>query len=284
MENKAIVVFGPTASGKTAYSIKLAQTLDGEVINADSQQVYRQIPILSAAPSESERLGIVHHLFCHIDLWQHYNAATWAKQARQAIAQVKAAGKIPILVGGTGLYLRSLMQGIAAIPEIDRELHDRVINMSALEVNHQLAALDPSANQRLNTHDIHRRRRALEVIIMTGKSIYEWQLEQMNDDQSSQYHCILLMPQRQQLYDKINQRVISQFLSGAIEEVASIIAQHNYQNLPKAHGLPEIAQFLQGDITYQEALARTQQHVRNYAKRQLTWARHQFQFNEIIEV
>lgn len=283
MQPKPIVIYGPTASGKTAYAVKLAMKLNAEVINADSQQVYRELPILTAQPSEDERSSIAHHLYGCISVRDEFNAALWVSLAKSKMAEVAERGKRPILVGGTGLYIKSLVDGISSIPPIAPEIKEQVASMDSELLSEQLLKLDPHAHERLNKNDLVRRKRALEVVLSTGIEIAKWQ-EQASTSARNGYEFKLLLPNREKVYDSINRRVHKMVAEGVVDEVSNIVNNFKGVVLPKAHGLPEFSSYVLGDVTLTEAIATTQQNVRNYAKRQFTWARHQFDFDEVIEV
>jgi tRNA dimethylallyltransferase len=281
--NPVALIAGPTASGKSDLAVRLALELleagkHAVVINADSAQVYADLAVLSARPTEEEMCGIPHHLFGHWDGSEACSAADWAAAARREIAEAHVAGAIPILVGGTGLYIRTLLEGIAPIPEIDPAIREEV---RALPVEQAYAALQAEDRERagkLAPGDTQRISRALEVVRSTGMPLQHWQarLEGGIADDITLAPLILL-PDREQLYERCDRRFKNMIEHGALEEVEQLLARNLSPDLPvmRAIGVPEVAALLRGEVTREEAIASGQQATRNYAKRQYTWLRHQ---------
>lgn len=281
--NPVALIAGPTASGKSDLAVRLALELQeagksAVVLNADSAQVYADLAVLSARPSEDEMHGVPHRLFGSWDGALPCSAADWAGAAKQEIAAAHAEGAIPILVGGTGLYIRTLLDGIAPIPDIDPSIRDEV---RALPVEQSYAALqaeDPQRAERLAPGDTQRIARALEVVQSTGKPLSHWQA-QLEGGIASDVTLVplILLPDRDALYERCNRRLEIMLERGAIEEVELLLARNLAPDLPvmRAIGVPEIAALLRGEITREEAIASAQQATRNYAKRQYTWLRHQ---------
>lgn len=257
----------------------LAKTLgNGIVVNADASQVYADLAILSARPSEDEMEGIPHHLFGHIDGAEAHNAARWADEARAVIAAAHDAGDVPILVGGTGLYLRTLLYGIAPVPEIDPEVRSSVRAMAVDAAHQTLVKLDPDAAHRLHPSDTTRVARALEVILATGRPLSRWQQTREGgiiDDVA--VTPLILLPPRDWLRDRCDRRLVQMFENGAIEEVEALLTRQIDPHMPamRAIGVQPIAQYLAGGIDRAEALTLAQAATRQYAKRQFTWFRHQ---------
>lgn len=273
------LIAGPTASGKSALAVALAQ-MAGEavVVNADASQVYADLAILSARPSAEEMADVPHRLFGHVDAAQAHNAARWSDEARSEISHAHAAGKVPILVGGTGLYLRTLLYGIAPVPEIDPTVREAVRALTVAEAHAALSAADPAAAERLNPADVTRIARALEVIRSTGRTLAAWQESReggIADDIS--LAPIILLPPREWLRERCDLRLVQMFDDGAIEEVEALMARNLDPDLPamRAIGVPQIAAFLRGESTRDQALEQAQAATRQYAKRQYTWFRHQ---------
>ena len=260
-------------------AVALAKTLgNGIVVNADASQVYVDLAILSARPSADEMGGIPHHLFGHVDAAEAHNAARWADEARAAIAAAHDAGDVPILVGGTGLYLRTLLYGIAPVPEIDPDIRAAVRALPVADAHIALAKADPDAAARLNPADTTRVARALEVIRSTGRALADWQQAREGGIADTiALAPLILLPPREWLRDRCDQRLIRMFASGAVEEAATLLARRLDPDLPamRAIGVPQIAGHVRGDITRDEALGLTQAATRQYAKRQFTWFRHQ---------
>jgi len=251
---------------------------NGVVINADASQVYADLAILSARPSTEEMAGIPHRLFGHVDGAEAHNAARWADEARAAISDAHAAGNIPILVGGTGLYLRSLLYGIAPVPEIDPAVREAVRAMDVADAHAALAADDPAAAARLNPADRTRVARALEVVRSTGRTLADWQAAQEGGIAGDiALAPFLLLPPRDWLRARCDLRLDAMFDDGAMAEVEALLARHLDPDLPvmRAIGVPQIAQYLRGTIDRAEALTLAQAATRQYAKRQFTWFRHQ---------
>jgi len=273
------LIAGPTASGKSALAVALAQ-MAGEavVVNADASQVYADLAILSARPSAEEMADVPHRLFGHVDAAQAHNAARWSDEARSEISHAHAAGKVPILVGGTGLYLRTLLYGIAPVPEIDPTVREAVRALTVAEAHAALSAADPAAAERLNPADVTRIARALEVIRSTGRTLAAWQESReggIADDIS--LAPMILLPPREWLRERCDLRLVQMFDDGAIEEVEALMARNLDPDLPamRAIGVPQIAAFLRGESTRDQALEQAQAATRQYAKRQYTWFRHQ---------
>lgn len=250
----------------------------GVVINADASQVYADLAILSARPSDEEMAGIPHHLFGHIDAAEAHNAARWADEARAAIAAAHAAGDIPILVGGTGLHIRTLLDGISPIPEIDPDVRTAVRALPVADAHAALNREDPDTAARLNPADTTRIARALEVVRSTGRPLGHWHAAHTGGiGETSTLAPLILLPPRDWLRDRCDQRLIQMFDGGAIEEVEALLARGLDPDLPamRAIGVPQIAQYLSGAIGREEALTLTQAATRQYAKRQYTWFRNQ---------
>jgi tRNA dimethylallyltransferase len=273
------LIAGPTASGKSALAVALAKTLkNGIVVNADASQVYADLAILSARPSEDEMEGVPHRLFGHVDAAEAHNAVRWADEARGVIAEAHAAGQVPILVGGTGLHMRTLLNGIAPVPEIDPDIREAVRALPVADAHAALAAADAAAAARLNPADTTRVARALEVVRSTGRTLADWQQAIAGGiaDQIALAPLILLPP-RDWLRDRCDVRLVQMFDRGAVEEAEALLARGLNPDLPamRAIGVPQIASYLRGEISRAEALEQTQAATRQYAKRQYTWFRNQ---------
>lgn len=273
------LIAGPTASGKSALAVALAKAVGrGVVINADASQVYADLAILSARPSEDEMAGIPHHLFGHIDAAEAHNAARWASEARAAIAAAHAAGDIPILVGGTGLHIRTLLDGISPIPEIDPDVRAAARALAVADAHAALTREDPDTAARLNPADTTRIARALEVVRSTGHPLGHWHAAHTGGvGDTITLTPLILLPPRAWLRDRCDERLVQMFESGAIAEVEALLARDLDPDLPamRAIGVPQIAQYLTGAIDRGEALTLTQAATRQYAKRQYTWFRNQ---------
>jgi len=274
-----LVVAGPTASGKSALALALAEEFRGTIINADSMQVYRDLAVLTARPGAGEFDRVPHRLYGVIDAEEACSAGQWRRLALEEIAAASAAGRLPIVAGGTGLYLRALLEGLAPVPpvpaamrEAARALHER---LGGGAFHAALATLDPEAARRLAPGDTQRLIRAYEVVTATGRPLDEWRAMQEAPGLSAA--AIVLLPPRAGLYRAIDARLAAMMEKGAVAEVKALVARRLDPALPamKAVGVPELAAYVNGFATREAALAAAQQATRRYAKRQYTWLRHQ---------
>ena len=272
------LIAGPTASGKSALALRLAEATGGAVINSDSAQVYRDLPILSAAPSSEDRSRAQHLLYGVLDGAKPCSAAGWAELAKREIERLQADGRLPILVGGTGLYLRTLLDGIAPVPAIDPDIRAQVRGAGVAENLAALAPLDPVAAATLNRGDKTRIARALEVVRSTGKTLGEWQEQREGGiGDEIELQALVLLPPRPWLHERCDLRFSQMVMQGAVAEVAALLARRLDPDLPvmRAIGVPELGAHLRGESTLAEAIAAGQQATRRYAKRQYTWFSHQ---------
>lgn len=277
------LIAGPTASGKSDCAVRLAQALratgrEALVVNADSAQVYADLRVLSARPSEAEMRGVEHRLFGAWDGADPCSAADWAKAASAVIAEAHARDAVPILVGGTGLYIRTLLDGIAPVPAIDPQVREAVRALPVAEAHAALTAEDPERAKALNPADTTRVARALEVVRSTGLPLAHWQEQREGGIGGDiDLHPLVLLPERPWLYERCDRRFAAMLELGAVTEVEALLARGLDPAAPvmRAIGVPEIAGYLRGDWSRDQALARGAQATRNYAKRQYTWLRHQ---------
>jgi len=272
------LIAGPTASGKSALALTLAERANGIIINADSAQIYRDLPVLSAAPSAEDKKRAEHRLYGALDGVEPCSAADWAEMAKAEIADVQASGRLPVLVGGTGLYIRTLLEGIAPVPPIDPDVRKRVRSSSVEGNLEELRKIDSEAAARLNPNDSTRIARALEVALSTGRTLADWQVRREGGiGDAVSLTPVILLPPRPWLYERCERRFQTMIESGAIEEVEALTARGLDPSVPvmRAIGVREIAAFLDGEIDRQEMIARGSQATRNYAKRQYTWFAHQ---------
>jgi tRNA dimethylallyltransferase len=277
------LIAGPTASGKSDCAVRLALELEARgkraaIINADSAQVYADLAVLSARPSADEMRGIEHRLFGAWDGADACSAADWADAARREIADLHSRGVVPILVGGTGLYIRTLLDGIAPVPAIDPAIREEVRALATAEAYDALKIADPERAAMLNPADAARIARALEVIRSTGRTLAQWQEERSGGiGRTVSLSPLLLLPPRDWLYERCDRRFALMLEHGAVEEVEALLDRRLDPALPvmRAIGVPEIAGWLAGDYPREGAIARGAQATRNYAKRQYTWFRGQ---------
>jgi tRNA dimethylallyltransferase len=268
------LIAGPTASGKSALALALAEARGGVIVNADSAQLYRDLPILSAAPSPAERERAEHRLYGVRDGADPCSAAAWADLARREIAAIHSEGRLPILVGGTGLYLRTLLDGIAPVPAIDPEIRAEVRRASVADNYAALARLDPAAAARLNAGDSTRIARALEVVRSSGRTLAEWQEQRTGGiGEEIALSPLILLPPRDWLSERCDRRFDQMVEMGALGEVEALLARKLDPDLPvmRAIGVRELASLLEGSATREQAVAAGQIATRQYAKRQYTW-------------
>jgi tRNA dimethylallyltransferase len=275
-----VIVAGPTASGKSILALALTERLNGIVVNADSMQIYRDLPILTAQPDAAARARVPHRLYGEIDAAEQFSVGAWRALALAEIASAARTGQTPILTGGTGLYFRALLEGLAPVPPIPPAIRAAAQALRA-EIgigafHRELAALDPEAAARLKPGDRQRVLRAYEVAKATGRTLAAWQAEPSAGPAVSA-EMILLLPPREALYAACDARVLAMIEHGATEEVRALLARNLEPDLPamRALGVAELARWLQGKTMREEAIAALQQATRNYAKRQITWFKHQ---------
>ena len=278
--NPLIAVVGPTASGKSALGIEIALRLNGEIINCDSVQVYQGIQIATAKVSLEERRGVPHHLIDFVSPHINYTAGDWAREATAVIDEIQRRGRLPILVGGTGLYLRALRNPFFASPQTDEELRARLNQLRerrGVEHLHRLLRrLDAQSAQELYPRDWPRVQRAIEVRLQTGHAMSLQKGRRPEPHQSARnLRLIVLNPPRELLYRRINERTENHFAAGLVEEVKELLAQGvpPASNALGAHGYRRVVEYLQGKRSLESAIEQTKLDVRHYAKRQLTWFR-----------
>ena len=289
MSGKLIIVAGPTASGKSALALAIAEACRGTIINADSMQVYRDLRVLTARPDDAALAAAPHRLDGILDGSELCSAARWAALAHGEIAAAQAAGRLPIVVGGTGLYLRTLLNGIAAVPAIPAPVREaararhREIGGAAFRA--ELAALDPAAAARLPDGDSQRLVRAYEVVQATGRTLGDWQRAGAKGVPQYDSRRFVLLPPRERLYAACDGRLEAMIRAGALDEVQALVARRLAPDLPimKAVGVPELARHLSGESDLASAIAAAQTATRQYAKRQYTWFRHQLADAAILD-
>jgi tRNA dimethylallyltransferase len=279
-ELKAILIAGPTASGKSGAALELAKRFGGTIINADSMQVYSELRVLTARPSESDEASAPHKLYGSVPASEAYSVGRWLDDVANAIEQANDAGSLPILVGGTGLYFKALTEGLAPVPDIPAEIRarwrDEAERLGRSGLLKELMARDPAIAPRLLGGDTQRLVRALEVIDATGISLAEWQGTNAPPIlDPSQTRRIVVAPEREPLYAAIDARFDTMMEEGVAEEVRRLIALRLEPGLPamRAHAVRELAAYLVGAMSREDAVAKAKTESRRYAKRQMTWLR-----------
>jgi len=280
--SKAVLIAGPTASGKSALALELAQATSGVIINADSMQVYRDLRIITARPTADEEARVPHRLYGHVDAAVNFSAGSWLLDAAAVLAEARAQNRLAIFTGGSGLYFKALTRGLSAVPPIPQAVREAVrarLEQDGVEALHaQLAQRDPASAERLKPRDRTRIARALEVIEATGRSLTDWHRDGLPPLlMPGQFSALFLCPDRDALYARIDARYGAMLNAGASQEVAALAARRLDPLLPvmKAHGVPALIRHLNGEITLEQATAIGRADTRHYAKRQFTWFRHQ---------
>lgn len=277
----ALLIMGPTASGKSALALALAERIGGEIVNADSMQVYRDFRILTARPSPEEEQQAPHHLYGHVDAAERFSTGRWLTDALAASADIRKRNMVAIIVGGTGLYFKALTQGLAEMPDIDADvraaLQARAASEGAPALHADLVRVDPQTAARLEQNDAPRIIRALEIFETTGESITSFQANTKPVLAAEEWRGLALTPDREALYAGINTRFEKMLDTGALDEVRAFAARDLDPNLPavKAHGAPALGAYLRGEITLPAAIEIGQRDTRRYAKRQFTWIANQ---------
>jgi len=277
-----VVVAGPTASGKSAFAYRLAQEKDGVILNGDSVQVYRGLETLTAQPSFEEQKEIPHRLYGFLDPCETFSAGKWRVLILSEIGKIHKEGRLPIIVGGTGLYLKALLEGISHMPSVDPSVRKELQNSGRSQESlcTELQKVDPELAERINPNDQQRMLRGLEVFYGTGKPLSYWQ-SQKPARLPYEFEKILLMPSKEELQVRIESRLNEMFEKGVLEEVTKVLSLSPSPNALKAIGLRELGSFLEGHCSLEEAKELTLIHTRQYAKRQRTWFRHQFKAGPI---
>jgi tRNA dimethylallyltransferase len=280
-QNSALLITGSTASGKSALAIMLAKKLNGVVINADSMQVYKDLRILSARPSEEEEKEVPHRLYGYVDAGVEYSVGHYVRDAAQCLRDVRAEGKTPIFVGGTGLYFKALTQGLIETPLIPPHIRERLYieREAGVDLHARLMNIDPDTATKFAPANYVRIVRALEVYEATGKTMSEWQRDANSEPllEHGDWCCIFLHVDREVLKARIHKRFEDMVRAGALDEVRGLMALGLPPNrgIMKAHGVPHLIEHLKGSLTLDEAIELGQIDTRRYAKRQRTFARGQ---------
>jgi tRNA dimethylallyltransferase len=278
--NSIYSIVGPTASGKTALGVELALHVGGEVINCDSVQIYQGIEIATAKPSEEEMRGVPHHLIAYVPPEVNYTAADWARDAAEKIEEIESRGGVPVLVGGSGFYLRTLRTPLFESPKTDEQLRERFRRIQKkhgrAHLHRMLRRLDPRSGEKLFPNDYVRVIRALEVYFQTGRPISEQQPDRMEPPGfAARIKVFALDPPREALYEKIDRRTTQHFASGLVEEVTGLRASglRDDTNALGSHAYRRVCEYLRGERSLESAIEQSARDVRHYAKRQKTWFR-----------
>lgn len=288
MDQRVIVITGPTASGKSALALALAERHRGTVINADAMQTYDAFPILTAQPTAEERRRVPHVLYGVLPISETLSAARWRALADVEIERCLAEERMPILCGGSGLYLRTLMQGIATIPDTPAGLRDQAnadwASLGADAFRARLAEKDPAIVARLKPGDRQRHVRAWEVLVATGRPLSAWQASK-GEPSRWRFTTTLLAPERGWLRDRIEKRFDTMLAAGVVAEVRAVFDREPDPRWPglKAHGAPELFAHFRGEFSLEDARRIGIDHTRQYAKRQMTWFRHQMTPDVVVD-
>lgn len=281
-EKGALLIAGPTASGKSALAMRLARVQGGVIINTDSMQVYSDLRVLTARPTQDEEAELPHRLYGTVDAAVNFSAGAWVAEAARVLAEVRAQGRLPIFIGGSGLYFKALTRGLSDVPPIALEVRDDVrarLERDGVEALHaQLALRDAESAARLHRNDRTRIARALEVVEATGRSLTDWHRDALPPLlPAGTFRAMFLTPERDELYARIDARFDGMLRAGALDEVAALAARKLDPLLPamKAHGVPALIRHLAGEISLEDAAVIGRADTRHYAKRQFTWFRHQ---------
>lgn len=278
-QSKIVLISGPTASGKSNFAVKIAKKIQGEIINADSMQVYKNLKILTARPNKIEQKDIKHHLYGVVDLNKKFSTGQWLELAIKKIKNIKKKKKIPILVGGTGLYFQSLINGLVKIPEIPLKFRNKVRLMSKREGQKKfykkLLKLDPKVKDKFDPNDTQRSIRAYEIKSYTDISMYDWLARTESEFKNSDFLKLYIETKREKLIERINLRTLNMINGGAINEVKKFLKLkiRKDQSVNKVIGIAELTQYLNHEVTLEEAKELISIKTRQYAKRQATWAR-----------
>jgi tRNA dimethylallyltransferase len=278
-QSKIILISGPTASGKSIFAIKIAKKINGEIINADSMQVYKQLKILTARPNKEEQKNITHHMYGVIDLNKKFSTGQWLKAVIKKIKEIRKRKKIPILVGGTGLYFQSLISGLVKIPEIPLKFRNRIRSIQKKEGQQKfykkLLKIDPMAKDKFDSNDTQRTIRAFEIKLFTKISMYEWLSKTKSQFKDEEFLKLYIDFKREDLIKRISLRSIRMMKEGAIREVKKFIKSKIKKDLSvnRVIGIDELTQYLEEKINLDEAQELISIKTRQYAKRQATWAR-----------
>ena len=278
----AVLIAGPTASGKSALALEVAGSLGGVIVNADSMQVYRDLRVITARPTADDEARAPHKLYGFVDAAENYSVGRWYRDVEDALKEIGKQGRVPILVGGTGLYFKALTSGLAAVPPIPADIRagvrGRLQHEGAPALHAELMRLDPATAQRVTANDRSRISRALEVVLATGRALSDWHREGLPPlIDPARAVKVFITCERKELVRRIEVRFDAMIKSTALDEVRRLAERRLDPALPamKAHGVPWLIRHLNGEISREEAIAGAVMDTRRYAKRQLTWFRNQ---------
>ncbi len=278
MKNTIYFITGPTASGKSKFAIDLSKKIKGEIVNADSMQIYKELKIITARPSQLDNKKIKHHLYGYVDGSNRYNVEKWCQDASQVIKSLNKKNINPIFVGGTGLYIDTLINGIASIPSVPESIRNDSKNLlqkvGKEEFYKIVKKIDEDSIKLIFPNDIQRLRRIWEVFNYSNKKFSEWKKNKNKKFITSlDYKILLFLPDRKKNYERVNKRVLTMIKSGAIEEIENLLKLNYNKDLPimRAHGVPEISAYLKNKITLEDCIKKIQLVTRHYVKRQNTW-------------
>lgn len=286
MKDNIVIITGITASGKSELCDNLIKKHKNiSIINCDSKQVYKEIPVITAQPPKQKEF---YRLYGYVSARENYSVGLWIEDLNREVNNALKNSRIPIITGGSGLYISSLIKGLSSIPQISQEVRENVNelrkNLSKEEFYKLVLSKDPRIQGKIFINDSHLLSRALEVITETGKTIFVWQ-ENRQPPLFNNFKVYTILPKREDIYRKINSRFIEMVENGAIDEVKNLLSMNPSPHLPamKAHGVPEIIRYLKGEITLDEAIQIAQTNTRHYAKRQYTWFKNQFPNSQVID-
>ncbi|MCP4329336.1 MAG: tRNA (adenosine(37)-N6)-dimethylallyltransferase MiaA [Alphaproteobacteria bacterium] len=288
MANAALIITGPTASGKSRLAMDVAAKFNGVVVNADSMQIYRELRILTARPTADDGSRVPHELYGIASAAERFSVGAWRDRAAGRIEALADAGKLPIFCGGTGLYLKSLVDGLAPIPAIPSDVQERTRDLfdrlGGPAFHARLAERDPAAAARIRPQDGQRLRRAWDVLEATGRSIVAWRKATPRSRSDTDFRTILVTPPRAELYAACDARFDAMIATGAVDEVAGLAAMALDDGLPamKALGVKDLRRYVAGEVDLDTAVAEAKKSTRRFAKRQLTWFRHQLEPDLVI--
>ncbi len=275
MDSPVICIAGPTASGKSDYAVRVAKAVDGEIVNADALQVYADLKILSARPRADEMDGVPHHLFGHISGGTAYSTGEWVRDVVPVLSAIAGRGRVPVIVGGTGLYFQALLQGLADIPPVPDHIEGEVSGIDINDLREEAQAVDPIATARILGDDPQRLGRVVGVWRATGRALSDWQADTRPVLRAERIFRAVILPDRKALYARIDARFDRMIQAGALDEARTVVASvgRNRSPMLKAIGLSHLLSYLDGGCDLETAIQTAKRDSRRLAKRQMTWFR-----------